>query len=504
MATPRQAAAKAKAALNAKKPHLCSGASSSGGDEPKTKVNWADVEASAKREAMWLLNWKKEQAEQSSRKPEGQESPIKKRRKKAASRKVAATTAATTTPGADPVADSLRQEHVQGEKGQELGQGQGHGKGGDSDKAAVRAAATVSAAAEELSSAYAKPLISAKILASAKTWLSPAPAASVGPATSVEPSASAKPLTAAKYLTPEQPTTPAVPVASRQPLTSRQPFTSSQPSPSTTSEDSSPAQLVDSAKPLASAELFTPAKLLIAVAPSTLSPADLSTPTSMDLPTPSRTAVLTPTSTDGSTPTPMDISSPSPTGIPTPAPTALSAPTPTDVSTRVGPQPTSPAPATGSALASMQVEVLASVGDTTAERSSPGTKGAPPSGQGLPVERNSCAAVRQAGGLSALEPAAAAAAVVGGAAVSVKRECSRPTPVETAAKEGSHAATNAVSVAAAGERIGHPPPPRLGSSPRVESLVVPALAPALALPLEPPSVKDVGSGAWWTAPAAIK
>lgn len=166
----------------------------------------------------------------------------------------------------------------------------------------------------------------------------------------------------------------------------------------------------------------------------------------------------------------------------------------------------------------MEVEVAAPAAGTTTETSSPGRlKPAASSDQVLPLEWNSSAAMKQAGGLSSGEPAAAgltevavaavaveASVVVGSltvaapcSSVAVESEFSRPTPVGAAPKEGGDAGTKAASLATAeqfGERrIGHPPPPpRLGSVPRVESLVVPPVAPVLARPLEPPSVEKVG------------
>ena len=173
----------------------------------------------------------------------------------------------------------------------------------------------------------------------------------------------------------------------------------------------------------------------------------------------------------------------------------------------------------------MEVEVTAPTAETTTETSSPRMKLAAPSDQVLTLERNSSAAVEQAGGLSSGEPApagltevVAAAAAEAEAAVlveasvvvgtltaatpcssaAVKSELPRPTPVGAALEEGGDAGTEAESLATAeqfGERrIGHPPPPRPGSVPRVKSLVVPPLAPTVARPLEPPSVEEVGPG----------
>ncbi|CAN0335637.1 unnamed protein product, partial [Ectocarpus sp. 12 AP-2014] len=118
MATPRRAAAKAAAALVSRKASIGSGTPSPtkreddegllpGGRKEKAKVDWRDVEAKAKREAMWLLEWRKQQAAQKATLPT-HEMPPKKRRRKSCSRDdtptavqtsntVASTTTTTTT-----------------------------------------------------------------------------------------------------------------------------------------------------------------------------------------------------------------------------------------------------------------------------------------------------------------------------------------------------------------------------------------------------------------------
>eukprot|EP00903_Cladosiphon_okamuranus_P014773 g13688.t1 len=115
MATPRRAAAVAAAALS--RSSVGSGGSAGqseeaarpGDKQEKAKVDWGDVEAKAKREAMWLLEWRKQQAAHAESLPT--QLPPKKRRRKSCSNDDAPARA-TDTP-APPATATPRSESPQ-------------------------------------------------------------------------------------------------------------------------------------------------------------------------------------------------------------------------------------------------------------------------------------------------------------------------------------------------------------------------------------------------------